>query len=366
MAIDSKQKFKLKKFIKNLSKYKGRHTELVSVYIPKDYDLNKIINHLSQEQGTAANIKSSSTRKSVTDALERMIQHLRLFKRTPPNGLAVFSGNTAEREGQSDVQVWSIEPPVPLNTRLYRCDKEFVLDILEDMCETKEIYGLIVMDRRDAQIAILKGKAIIPLSSAKSNVPGKTRAGGQSAQRFARLREGAAKDFYKKIGELVKDEFLGNKNLKGILVGGPGHTKYEFVDGNYITDQIKQKIISTQDLSYTGEFGIKELVAKSQDVLANEEIAKEKKIMQKFFETLATKQELTSYGEKEVLKCLEMGAVETLLISESVSDKKIEQFENIAKKFKSKIEIISTETREGVQLKDIGKIAAILRYPVQQ
>ena len=88
--------------------------------------------------------------------------------------------------------------------------------------------------------------------------------------------------------------------------------------------------------------------------------------MQKFFETLATKQELTSYGEKEVLKCLEMGAVETLLISESVSDKKIEQLETLAQQFKGKVEIISTETREGVQLKDIGKIAAILRYPVQQ
>ena len=153
MALTEAQRFHLKKFVKELEKYRGRHTELVSVYIPQNYDLNKIINHLAQEQGTASNIKSSATRKNVTDALERMIQHLKLFKRTPPNGLVVFSGNVAKREGQHDFQVWSIEPPVPLKTRIYRCDKEFVLDILRDMLESKEVYGLVVMDRRDANIA---------------------------------------------------------------------------------------------------------------------------------------------------------------------------------------------------------------------
>src|SRR3989338_3416426 len=108
MALTEKQKHELKKFIKDIGKHKGRHTELVSVYIPKDYDMNKIINHLEQEKGTATNIKSSSTRKNVIDALERMTQHLRLFKRTPENGLAVFAGNVAEKEGQQDFKVWSI------------------------------------------------------------------------------------------------------------------------------------------------------------------------------------------------------------------------------------------------------------------
>lgn len=365
MKIDPKQRFRLKKFLKKLSKHKGRHTELVSVYIPAGYDMNKIINHLSQEQGTATNIKSSSTRKNVIDALERMIQHLRLFKKTPPHGLAAFSGNVAEREGQSNVEVWSIEPPVPLNTRVYRCDKEFVLGPLEEMIRTKDIYGLIVMDRREGDIALLKGKAIVPLTNTKSNVPGKTRAGGQSAQRFARLREGAAKDFYKKIGEMAKSEFLENKDLKGIIVGGPGPTKYSFVDGNYITDQVKKKIIAIKDLSYTGEFGLKELVDKSQDVLANEEIAQEKKVMQNFFKKLGTEPDLVAYGEKEVQKALKMGAVDMLLISEEFNDEKGEEFEEVAKEMGSSSEIISTETREGSQLKDIGKVAAILRYKIR-
>jgi len=364
MALTEAQRFHLKKFIKELEKYKGRHTELVSVYIPQDYDLNKIINHLAQEQGTASNIKSASTRKNVTDALERMIQHLKLFKRTPPNGLAAFSGNVAEREGQQDFKVWSIETPVPLKTRIYRCDKEFVLDILRDMLEAKEVYGLVVMDRRDANIALLKGKAIIPLVKTHSEVPGKFKAGGQSAQRFHRLIEGAAKDHYKKVAEYMKEAFLNMEGLKGIIVGGPGPTKYDLVEGDFITNEVKKKIIAIKDLSYTGEFGLEELLEKSLDVLAQEDVSEEKKIVGKFLEILATKQNMVAYGEADVMNKLKMGVVDIVLLSEELSDEKIEEFEAAAKPVGSEIRIISTQTREGAQLRDLGKVAAILRYEV--
>ena len=363
--MDQKVLFKLKRLTKELSKYRGRHTEFVTVYVPSGYDLNKIINHLAQEQGTASNIKSAATRKNVIDALERMIQHLRLYKQTPPNGLAVFSGNVASQEGKSDVKVWSLEPPTPLNLRIYRCDKVFILDALKDMCEEKGAYGLVVMDRRDATIALLKGKAIVILVKTHSEVPGKTRAGGQSAQRFARLREGAAKDHYKKVAEYMKEQFLGMKELKGILVGGPGPTKHTFVEGNFITDHVKKKIIAIRDLSYTEEFGLQELIDKSQDVLASESIAEEKKLMGKFFELLATKPLMVAYGEADVRKKLEMGAVDTLLISESIDDNLVEQFEIKAEELGSQLKIISVETREGTQLKEMGGIAALLRYEVQ-
>lgn len=366
MGLTSFQKFHLRKSIKELGEHRARHTELVSVYIPKDYDINKIINHLQQEQGTATNIKSAGTRNNVIDALEKMVQHLRLFKQTPPNGLCVFSGNVAKREGQSDVRVWSIEPPIPLKTRIYRCDKEFQLDILREMMEVKEVYGLIVLDARDAIIALLKGKSIIPLVKTHSHVPGKMKAGGQSALRFQANRELAVKDHFKKVAEYVKEQFLNLEGLKGILVGGPGPTKYEFIDGDYITGDVKKKVIGIRDLSYTEEFGLQELVDKSQDILAQEEIADEKKIVNRFLELLATRQVIVSYGEAHVKKCLELGAVETLLLSESLSDEKIEEFEIIAKQFNTEVKIISTETREGAQLRDLGRFGAILRYEIHQ
>lgn len=364
--MSAQQRHKLKAFVKQLAGYKGRHTELVSVYVPKDYDLNKIINHLQQEQGTASNIKSKQTRDNVIAALEKMIQHLKLFKKTPEHGLAAFAGNVAEREGQQDYQVWSIEPPLALNLRIYRCDKDFVLEPLVEMAEDKNLYGMVVMDRREGNIALLKGKGIQVLVSTESMVPGKFRAGGQSAVRFARNRELAAKDFYKKIASYMKEQFLNMENLKGILVGGPGPTKYEFVEGNYITADVKKKIIAIRDLGYTGEFGLQELLEKCQDVLADEEVAEEKKQVKRFLNLLATKPGMVSYGEKEVRKQLEFGTVDLLILSEVIPDKTIEDLEKEAEKTGSEVLIVGTETTEGNQIKELGKVCAILRYEADQ
>ena len=77
--METKERFKLKKVIKELKSKQGRHTELISVYIPKGYDINNVLSQLSEEQGTASNIKSKTTKKNVTDALEKTIQHLKLF-----------------------------------------------------------------------------------------------------------------------------------------------------------------------------------------------------------------------------------------------------------------------------------------------
>ncbi|MBN2142065.1 peptide chain release factor aRF-1 [Candidatus Woesearchaeota archaeon] len=362
--ISAKQRLHLRHFIKEIENHRGRHTELVSVYVPTGYDLNKVINQLQQEQGTATNIKSTSTRNNVISSLEKMVQHLKLFKGTPPNGLAVFSGNVAEREGQQDYQVWSIEPPIPLNIRIYRCDKEFVLEPLQEMASHEDTYGMVVIDRRDATIALLKGKTIVPLQKTHSEVPGKMKAGGQSAPRFARLREGAIKEHYKKVADYMKEQFLFMKELKGILLGGPSTTTNDFINHDYLTADVKKKIIAIKDLSYTDEFGLQELLELSQDVLAEADVAKEKVAMQKFFGLLSTKPEMVAYGEKQVMEAIHLGAVDTVLISETKEDK-FEEFEAAASQFGTNIDVISTETREGVQLRDMGGFAAILRFQVQ-
>ena len=362
--ITEKERYKLKRFIKELDEKRGSGTELVSVYVPSGYNLDKIRTLVQEEQGTATNIKSKSTRDNVIGALERINQHLKLFPQTPPNGLAVFSGDVSERDNKQNIDLWSIEPPVPINQRLYRCDKDFVLQPLKEIADDTSVYGLIVMDRREGNLALLKGKTIVPLISKESRVPGKFKTGGQSAQRFARLREGAAKDFYKKIGRLAKEQFYDRNDLKGILVGGPGHTKHEFIDGNYLPTPVKDNIISVQDLSYTGDYGLEELVEKSQDVLAKESVMEEKQIMKEFFSYLNTQPGMVSYGKDSTLKYLKMGAVETVLLSETIDDDVVDMFLEEAEKVGSEVEIISTETTQGNQLREMGGVAAINRYDV--
>jgi peptide subunit release factor 1 (eRF1) len=497
--ISGAEKHRIKRLIKELKSYRAMHTEFVTVYIPSGYNLDKINQHLSEELGTASNIKSTSTRKNVQAALEKMLQHLKGYKKTPENGLAIFSGNIASGEGRQDMRIISFEPPVPLKMRIYRCDKSFVTEVLENMLVIHDVYGIVVLDRRDANIAILRGKTIVPLQKTHSEVPGKFRAGGQclafdtsvmiadedevtlenvkvgdmvmsynfdtndleesevidkwdvrktelydittdegtiqasgdhiffvdkgtieevatedleegnllitydgrkveiedikreaggnfllidisvanknfiannivvhnSAQRFARIREGAYKDHFKKIAEYMKEQFLplGN-NLKGIIIGGPGTTVNNFLNKDYVTGDVKKKIIGTKDLSYTGETGMQELLDKSGDLLAAEEVAQEKKIMLEFFSQFQKDPHKVTYGEKETVKALEMNAVNIILISENIPEEKFDQLEEMAEKGGSKIKVISTETREGIQLQNLGGIAAILRFPL--
>jgi peptide chain release factor subunit 1 len=356
-------KFKLRKLLKELESYHARHTELITQYVPSGYNVQNIINTISEELGTARNIKSASTRKNVTAALEKMIQHLRLFKRTPPNGLVIFSGNIAEREGHQDIQVWSIEPPEPLNLKVYKCDQSFYLEPLIEYTLPKTAYGLLVLDRREANIAILKGKTIVPIKSLRSAVPGKFRAGGQSAARFSRVIENLAKDFFKKIGDHANKIFQEH-DVKGIIVGGPGPTKEDFVNGHFLSTALKNKIIGTKHIGYTGDFGLNELVEKSEDILAEEEIIKEKSAMNKFFTLLNTTPEKVAYGQQEVEKALKIGAVETLLISEEIDVKLAEELMFKGQESGSDTILISKETREGNQLASMGGLAATLRFSI--
>ena len=169
----------LKKLIRQLDKIKGRHTELVTVYIPAGANLNDIMTQLRNEESTAENIKSKQVRKNVTTSLDKIVRHLQLYKKTPENGLAVFCGNISEKEGSADIEIWAVEAPEPIKTKMYWCDQKFVLDPLKEMVEEKEIYGIICLDKSEADIALVKGKKIEPIVHFESIVPGKTRAGGQ-------------------------------------------------------------------------------------------------------------------------------------------------------------------------------------------
>lgn len=354
------QLYKLRKLLKELEKIKGRHTELVSVYVPSGYSITDIINQIRSEQETAANIKSKTVRKNVMGALEKILQHLKLYKGTPKNGLAVFAGNISEREGVSDINLWAVEPPELLKTKMYWCDQKFELEPLKDMIEEKESYGLVVMDNKEASIALLKGKRIELLKKMESIVPSKTIKGGQSQQRFQRVREGLINDWYKKIAESLKGIFP--KEIKGIILGGPGPAKDDFFKGNYLQTDIKKQVLGVKSTGYTDEQGLEELLERSEDLLKEAAIAKEKALVQKFFEELKKESGFVTYGKDNVLKALKIGAVETIMVSEDLEI--VDTFVELAKQYGTKVEIISRDTREGEQLYQLGGIAAILRWKI--
>ena len=498
MALTS---YDLEEVLEELENVHGRHTELISVYIAAGYDVNSVQKQLEAEKSTAKNIKSTATRKNVIESLDKIVRFLKEFKQTPENGMAVFAGNNSDIEGQGDIQLWSIEPPLKLKIRLYRCDKEFVLEPLREQLEVDEIFGLLVMDRKEATVGYLEGKRIAVVQKMTSGIPSKVRAGGQclspesiietkskskklaeikvgdeikaldlesnkivftkvknkwevikekyleikvkdcwpiiaseehtffkweknilevlakdlkegddlisfdqnrkifpleikeirafnkniglidieteernffsngllvhnSSQRFHRITEGLTRDFYKRIAGEMKKAFFEDKRLKGILVGGPVPTKDEFLDGDYLTTQLGDKVIGRVDIGDTDESGLKELVEKGQDLISDQEIVREKKLLENFFETLGRRPDFAAYKKEGVDRALQYGAVKILLISKNYDKIVMKELKKKAEEMGTDVEIISIDTDEGLQFKNIGGLGAVLRYKV--
>ncbi len=360
--MDQAKQYELEQTVKELEAYRGRHTELITVYIPASFDKNQVANQIEDEKGTASNIKSTSTRKNVVNALDKISRHLKTIKQTPPNGLAIFSGNVSEDEGKEDLRLWAIEPPQPMKSRMYRCDQTFVLDPFREMLETDEVYGLLVIERNEATIGILEGKQIRILQHLTSGIPGKVKAGGQSAARFHRITEGLAKEFFRRVAEQMKNFLFDNEKLKGILVGGPIPTKDEFLETGQLVTKLKEKVIAVKDIGDTEMPGLKALVNACQDVLAEQEITKQKKILDEFFTTLGKQPTKVAYGETEVEIRLTNGAAQKLILSKELSHEKIKYLSKLAEQTGAEVYLVTKETAEGIQFDNLGGIGAILRF----
>ncbi|MBI2579208.1 MAG: peptide chain release factor aRF-1 [Candidatus Aenigmarchaeota archaeon] len=393
----AKMKLKLKKLVRELARIRGRHTELVSVYVPAGYNINEIMSQLRSEQSTAENIKSKPVRKNVTTALEKIMRHLQLYKSTPASGLALFCGNVSDQEGKENMEMWAIEPPEPVKVKMYWCDQKFVTEPLEDMIAEKEIYGIINLDRSEADIALLVGKKIEPLVHFESIVPGKTRAGGQSSARFSRVREGLLNDWLKQVAEAANKIFMEKKEVIGVIVSGPGPVKDMFLKEDYLFADVKNRVIGTVDTSYTGEFGVDETIQRGAEIFKEAAVMKEKKILERFFTELQKPYGLAVYGFEQVRGAIEAGAVDYVILSESLearvfdftdetgaqktlvyvigkevppgfsmgsSKDIVEYFEDKAISYGSRVELVSRDTREGEQFLQLGGIGAILRYRV--
>jgi len=397
MSEKSKAKYEMKKKLKELSNIAGSGTELISVYIPPRYPIAEVSNKLKAEYGQASNIKSKSTRKNVLDALEKIINYLKIFREPPENGIAIFCGNVSKEQGRPDIRLYSISPPEPIHVQLYRCDSSFFLEPLEEMLEVKEVYGLVVMDGREATIAVLKGKQTKIVrklnSTAHSKLHGK---GGQSARRYERLIEESIEKYYKRIGDAMDEVFVNIKNLKGIIVGGPGPAKEDFMKLSPFNYQLK--VLGVVDTGYTEEYGVKELTEKAEPLIAEQEAVKEKVLVDRFIKEVV-KDGFATYGEKEVREALEKNKAELLLLSEGLDVKRstlecpscgkressitgeskecscgakmkvVEEREladeliELADSKNVKVEMISTDTAEGSQfMQGFRGVGAFLRY----
>ena len=405
-------RFRFQRMLEMLEKKEGRGTELITVYIPPGKQVSDVMNDLRTEWGTAGNIKSKTTQKNVQGALTKAMEQLKLYKKVPPTGLVLFAGSIAsEQLGVGNMETYVLIPPEPIGIYYYRCEHRFMLEPLYELLRAEDAFGILVIDSKAATFAMLKGKRADIIKDITSGVAGKTRAGGQSARRYERLRQMHLNEFFTRVGKYMTEIYLDAPDLKGIIVGGPGPTKEDFLKGNYLHYEIKDKILTTVDTGYTGRGGVKEVVERSREFIRNVRFYEERKIVQDFLYNVGQETGLATYGEREIIQALKANNVRTLLLSEGVRRafvklrcrdcgyeetrivdldrmgefeekvgdlsclkcnngsyelvEKEDLFEALVKRAEgteARVEVISTETEEGEMLKSFGGLGAILKY----
>jgi peptide chain release factor subunit 1 len=394
-----------------LAQKRGRGTELVSLYVPPGRALHEVITNLREEYGTAANIKSDTTRNHVQDAIKRTMERLKLYRATPENGLVIFAGALPTNgPGSEVVEVHEIFPPRAIATYLYRCDDHFHLEPLREMLKEEKAIGIIAIDATEAGIGYVSGVRAEVTDVVTSGVSGKTRAGGQSARRYERMREMELTDYYHRVARHAKQAFIEERPVQGVIVSGPGPTKDDFLKGDFLDYRLRDHVIATPDISYAGREGVRETLERAGKILDEFRVVEERKLVQRFLREINSDRGLATHGLQNVLDALARASVDTVLVSEDlgqirlhltckqcgtekektvlktnvIAEKQqmlgtactkcrgtdyvareedvIEFLSDEAAATNARVEVISSKSEEGAMLKSFDGLAAILRF----
>ncbi|ADB85942.1 peptide chain release factor aRF-1 [Saccharolobus islandicus] len=354
----------MKALIKELKKWKASATVLLSLYIPPGRPIPDVVNLLRQEYSIAQNIKLKRTRDAVLSAIGAAIDRLNKIPKIDGNGLVLFCGENFDTE---DFKCFMFSPPDKVPLFFYRTDKEFHVEFLEDMVEDTVVYGLIIVERDEATIGLLKGTRIEILEEIEGFVPGKHMMGGQSQRRIDRIIDEMYHNFLKEVGEKVNAyfmPFIQTGKMKGILLGGPGYAKEDFYKEDYVDYRIKNLILQPLiDVSDQGEVGLREMIMRAEDLLKNQQYVEVEKLLEELKYHLAKDDGLIIYGKEQIKKAMEMGAVEAIVIHEDSSDKELEKLAQDAENYGVKVFVVGDEVPEAEWVKKtFNGVVGKLRY----
>jgi len=403
------EQWKIKKLIKSLEAARGNGTSMISLIMPPRDQVSRIQKMLGDEYGTASNIKSRVNRLSVLSAITSTQQRLKLYNKVPPNGLVIYCGTIITDDGKEKKVNIDFEPFKPINTSLYLCDNKFHTEALNELLESDDKFGFIVMDGNGALFGTLCGNSREVLHRLTVDLPKKHGRGGQSALRFARLRMEKRHNYVRKCAELAVQFFItaDKVNVAGLILAGLADFKTELAQSDMLDPRLTTKIIKIVDVSYGGDNGFNQAIELSAEVLQDVKFIQEKKLISKFFDEIAQDTGKYCYGVKDTLAALDMGAVETLIVWENLETQRyqlrnpstqeekilflskeeeknaslfnengvelevvdkmllLEWFANNYKKFGAVLEFVTNRSQEGSQFcKGFGGIGGNLRYKV--
>lgn len=212
------------------------------------------------------------------------------------------------------------EPFKPINTSLYLCDNKFHTEALSELLESDQKFGFIVMDGNGALFGTLSGNTRDVLHKFSVDLPKKHGRGGQSALRFARLREEKRHNYVRKVAELAVQNFITSDkvNVAGLILAGSADFKNDLNQSDMFDQRLQSKVIKVVDVSYGGENGFNQAIELASETLSNVKFIQEKKLINKYFDEISQDSGKVCYGIEDTMKALEAGAAETLIVYENL------------------------------------------------
>jgi len=299
---------------------RGNGTSMISLIIPPKDQISRVSKMLSDEFGTASNIKSRVNRLSVLSAITSVQQRLKLYTRVPPNGLVLYCGTIVTAEGEDKKVSIDFEPFKPINTSLYLCDNKFHTEALKELLEDDEKFGFLVMDGNGSLFGTLSGNTRTVLHKFSVDLPKKHGRGGQSALRFARLRLEKRHNYIRKVAEVATQLFITNDkpNVSGIILAGSAEFKNMLNSSDLFDPRLQTIVLKVLDVSYGGENGFNQAIELAADSLRDVKFIREKKLLAQYFGEISKDSGKYCFGVKDTLQALELGAVSELIVWENL------------------------------------------------
>lgn len=353
---------KLRRKVEQLKAFKGRHSSFTTLYVPPSKNLTDVIGFVKTELAGVDNIKSKQNRKNVSDNLTAILSELTKINGLPENGLAFFFG--IEEEGGTGNEIREIViPPAPVSQFVYLCGREFVTEELENMTKPKSLVVIVLIEGGKVTVGYLRGKHMELVRDEDFFIIGKTRAGGQSAKRYMRLREEKMMQFFQFVGRLLNRLLLDDlENVDAIVLGGNTIRCQEFLEKGDLDYRLREKVAETIiPVSIIDETGLYQAMKEASRILRETEIYAERQAWDGFLEDLMKGLNTVTYGKDEVMEALQAGRVQTLLVTEDLADQMDTLYDDVTA-YGSDLLVFSNQTESGAQLKSFGGIAARLRW----
>ena len=395
------EQWKLKRLLQMLDASEGNGTSMISLIIKTGDQLSLASNLLTEEYGTATNVKDRVNRLSILDAITGAQQRLKLYTRTPRNGLVLFCGIAQTANGKEKKIVLDFEPFKPITTSLYHCGARFETEGVWALLQTDQKFGFIIVDGNGALYGTLCGNVRTTLYSFGVDLPKKHRRGGQSSNRFSRLRIEARQNYIRKVAELATRQFIADDRVlvTGLILAGSAEFKRVLLESAIFDPRLQAVVIKTVDIAYGGANGFSQAIELSKDILQGVRFVRERQLLQRFMNEIAQDTGKVAYGVTEVMAALEQGAVEDLILFEDLDLEMVRVREGEAtrtlyerpgkakplegkaevlerepfldwisqhyREFGARIQLVSDKSAEGTQfVVGFGGIGALLRYRV--